>query len=84
MSDRPHKLLVPNFYASGYYLDLYCDHASAEHGWNAFPHVYTGETFAACAKQARDDGWAIHPSTRTATCPQCVRAVTPPEDKHDG
>ena len=69
-------------YASGYTLDLYCDQwtgpaiataasPDGKHGWNEFPHVFTGESFAECAKAARARGWSIHRVSRTATCPKC-------------
>lgn len=69
----------PIQYASGYTLDLYCDHVQARpfiesdavHGYDEFPHSFFGETFAECAKQARAKGWKIHRTTRTATCPKC-------------
>jgi hypothetical protein len=65
------KCAVPTQYASGYALDLYCDHDNPRHPWNWFPHQFTGETFAHCAKVARRVGWIIHTKTRTATCPKC-------------
>jgi len=62
-------------YASGYSLDLYCDHFSGFgdewHEWAEFPHQYVGETFAECARKARKAGWKFHHKTRTATCPKC-------------
>jgi hypothetical protein len=66
------KLIEPVQYASGYQLDLYCDHDNGRHPFNAFPSTYLGETFAECAAHARADGWAIHYRTRTATCPLCT------------
>ena len=74
----------PSQYASGYTLDLYCDYFDGQnnptsaspdgyHGWNEFPHTFTGETFRECAADARKAGWKIHRQTRTATCPHCVR-----------
>lgn len=67
-------------YASGYTLDLYCDHSSPRHGWGEFPHQYTGETFGECARRARRVGWIIRTEARTATCPKCSekRRSTPP------
>jgi len=65
------KLDPPPQYADGFTLDLYCDHDNDLHRWREFPHSMYGRTFADCAKQARDDGWVIHTSTRTATCPKC-------------
>lgn len=72
----------PVQYASGYTLDLYCDHwsgpnsmtnemADGIHSWTEFPHTFTGETWSECAKKARKRGWVIHNSNRTATCPKC-------------
>jgi hypothetical protein len=29
------------------------------HGWNEFPHQYSGETFGECAAVARKRGWII-------------------------
>ena len=57
-------------YASGYTLDLYCDHSNPDHRWNSFPHTFHGETFWQCAQEARAKGWVIH-RDRTATCPIC-------------
>lgn len=63
-------------YASGYTLDLYCDGAttSCADAWDTFPHTFFAETFAQCAREAKEKGWKIHPRTRTATCPRCVAA----------
>jgi hypothetical protein len=64
----------PTNYASGYTLDLYCDREPNDfnpHGWDEFPHQFTGETFGQCASEARRRGWIIRPSDRTATCPKC-------------
>lgn len=60
-------------YASGYTLDLYCDHVNDIHAFDGFPHQFTGETFAQCASQARRRGWKLHYKLRTATCPICSR-----------
>ena len=65
------KLQFPTKYASGYSLDLYCDHYNAAHDWEEFPHQYTGESFAECARLAVRDGWIIRKTSRTATCPRC-------------
>jgi len=62
----------PMHYASGYTLDLYCDHINPRHPFNAFPHTFVGETFAECARQARAKGWDVHHRDRTATCPICL------------
>lgn len=62
----------PTCYASGYSLDLYCDHVNDRHGFDEFPHNFTGETFSECAKEARKRGWVFHTSKRTATCPKCA------------
>lgn len=83
----------PTQYASGYTLDLYCDHLSPRdfsagirdtiHRWDEFPHQFMGETFAECAQQARRRGWAIHQHDRTATCPKCSgrpRILQAPKD----
>lgn len=64
----PHELCQ---YASGYALDLYCDHNNSRHGFDEFPHTFTGETFGECVKSARRRGWVIRTATRTATCPKC-------------
>lgn len=61
-------------YAGCYTLHLYCDRVNDAHGFDAFPHEFTGETFGECAKVARKRGWIIHKSTRTATCPKCTKA----------
>ena len=65
------RLTKPLHYASGYTLDLYCDHHNDDHGFNAGPTTYFGETFAECAKQARKEGWVLH-KDQTATCPKCT------------
>lgn len=65
----------PMQYASGYTLDLYCDHwlssADEHHEWREFPHQITGESWGEVSQKARKRGWIIHVSTRTATCPKC-------------
>lgn len=66
-----HPDASPMQYASGYTLDLYCDHSNERHGFDEFPHQYTGETFGECAKEARRNGWIIRSGARTATCPKC-------------
>lgn len=58
-------------FAGGYLLHLYCDQNSGRHDFDEFPHHYTGETFAECAKYARGNGWIVRSDTRTATCPKC-------------
>jgi hypothetical protein len=67
-----YKLADPLHYASGYTLDLYCDHHNTEHEFGRITSYY-GNTFSDCARQARADGWKIHRETHTATCPKCVR-----------
>lgn len=64
-------------YASGYSLDLYCDCVwpkAAHERFQSFPSTYVGETFAECAREAKEDGWRIFRKTRTARCPKCVAA----------
>jgi len=73
MNPRPIK--EPTNFASEYTLDLYCDHENDAHGWREFPHSYTGETFAECARAARNGGWVIHRKLRTATCRKCAARV---------
>jgi hypothetical protein len=66
-------MTAPLQYASGYRLDLYCDRATRAdgvHSFGEFPRIFTGETFAECARHARAAGWVIHRATRTATCPR--------------
>jgi hypothetical protein len=72
---KPTPAPRPLQYASGYSLDLYCDHENNAHPWDSFPHQFTAETFGQCAKMARDRGWVFHYKTRTATCPMCARAL---------
>lgn len=83
------KAKEPLQYASGYTLDLYCDHfdgpaspsvdsPDGRHTWNEFPHTFGGETFGECLRQAMDRGWIIRRATRTATCPKCKTARTCP------
>lgn len=71
---------APLQYASCYVLDLYCRHRDGPihtaRGINSFDQ-YSGENFTECARKAREDGWKIKRSDRTATCPQCVRAGEP-------
>lgn len=62
----------PIQYASGYTLDLYCDHTNPDHPWSSFPHVVGGETLGECVEEARAKGWVIH-RDRTATCPICSK-----------
>jgi hypothetical protein len=46
----------PNNYAGGYVLHLYCDMLNKQHGFNEFPRVIDGETFAECVTHARNMG----------------------------
>lgn len=71
---KPRPADEPMCYASGYSLDLYCDHVNPRHGYAEFPHTFTGETFAECARPARKRGWRFHYKSRTATCPKCTGA----------
>jgi hypothetical protein len=78
MTRAPPKVIDPMQYASVYTLDLYCDRQicpmDSWHSFHEFPHQFTGDTFAECARIARKLGWKIHHRTRTATCPKCARA----------
>lgn len=67
----------PLQYANGYTLDLYCDQKAPWHRYNDGGNQasYGGESFSDCAKQAQADGWSIHRKKRTATCPECSRAI---------
>jgi len=65
----------PLCYAAGYSLDLYCDYENDAHGFNEFPHTFTGETFTGCVRDARLKGWKIHKESRTATCPKCMKEI---------
>lgn len=56
--------------ASGYSMDLYCDRINDNHSQFEFPHQFLGETFAECARAARNTGWKIH-KNGFATCPRC-------------
>lgn len=67
------RVAKPLQYASGYSLDLYCDHDNQRHRFDEFPHQFTGETFKECATTAREKGWVIKTRGRTATCPKCAR-----------
>lgn len=82
MTRKADRQAEPIQYASGYTLDLYCDHwggpnsptntrPDGVHSWSEFPHTFTGETFDYCARVARRRGWVIRRRTRTATCPKC-------------
>lgn len=83
--ELPQKSWQPLQYASGYSLDLYCDQRHERRPGKGFVNLntdlaerglrmqtYTGENFTQCARDARADGWQIHPKTRTATCPSCA------------
>ena len=63
-----------------YTLDLYCDNYFSNaltpvrdtvHGFQEFPHQYTGETFGQCVKQARAHGWIVNRDKSHALCPKC-------------
>ena len=62
-----------------YTLDLYCDNDKSgvkedgTHDWREFPHPFTGETFAVCAREARGRGWII--SKNHDLCPKCSGKV---------
>ncbi|AUG88109.1 hypothetical protein HOS53_gp051 [Klebsiella phage May] len=58
---------------SGYSMDLYCDcdtctKATAIFGSNT-PSQYFGETYAECAKQAKQDGWYLSRDKRKCIAP---------------
>ncbi len=74
---RPKRESEVTQFASGYTIDLYCDHHNGRHGLQEFPWQFTGETFAECAKAAKRCGWKIHHKKRTATCPKCSRKGQP-------
>jgi hypothetical protein len=69
------KMPKPMQYASGYSLDLYCDSFNARHVFEEFPHIFMGETFADCSRQARAKGWVLRKQSRTATCPKCTKLL---------
>lgn len=61
----------------GYSIDLYCDGKDEglhprywEDNWKT---DYSGETWAECAKQARQDGWYISRDRTKAYCPKCAK-----------
>lgn len=66
-----YKLEHPNGCPGCYTLDLYCDHFNDAHRYDEFPHQFTGENYAACARTARKRGWVLHRDNCTATCPKC-------------
>ena len=70
--------------AACYSMDLYCDNLKGPdpltvaetpddgvHSFNEFPHQFTGETFAECARQARELGWVFKRDRMTVLCPKC-------------
>lgn len=71
--------------ASGYSLDLYCDNDPAvTHRWNEFPHQYSAEDRAECRRRAKQDGWRINWTKRTAICPKCAAHQPPHAGKTEG
>jgi hypothetical protein len=63
-----------------YSVELYCENAENDSDgkrgdcpdfWSSFPHVYTGETYGQCARQARRAGWVLTRDRRHAYCPKC-------------
>lgn len=64
----------PNYYASGYTLDLYCKWLNEDHVYAEFPHQYTGEHGPKVFGAARKRGWIIH-KDGTATCPKCAKEL---------
>lgn len=59
--------------ASGYSMDLYCEADGHQHGYNEGQAQFFGETWADCARQAREAGWRIHKQRRECICPKCVK-----------
>lgn len=58
--------------ASGYTMDLYCEVEGNRHGYKEGQAQFYGETWADCARQARDAGWKINKRRRECICPKCV------------
>lgn len=75
-NDLPYKLKDDciNKYASGYSLDLYCDHANPNHLHSEFPHQFVSEFKRYCFGDARHIGWIIR-IDGTATCPKCCKTL---------
>ncbi len=57
----------------GYSLHLYCSRTNPEHGFDEFPHQFTGETGQKCRAKARICGWKLDMRSLTAVCPKCAR-----------
>lgn len=72
---EPYPLAEPTYAAGCYTLHLYCDHAYSLHGFQEFPHMYTGHNQSQCTKAAKADGWRMHPDRNLATCPKCTAAL---------
>ena len=66
----------------GYTMDLYCKNAEGAcdvagkdgvgHGYNEFPHQFTGQNYSECVKEAKRRGWKIRPLSDQAVCPHCT------------
>ncbi len=77
--------------ASGYSIHLYCDAIGPEglsrgpHGYDEFPHEFTGETFGECARSARRTGWRFK-RDGTHICPKCnrPRPTAPATEQEEG
>lgn len=67
----PDPMTCPGCYS----LDLYCCWVNDGHGFQEFPHMFTGPNRRDCEQQARKAGWTLHRETSTATCPKCRRAL---------
>jgi len=59
--------------ASGYSMHLYCEIEGAEHGYGDGQAQFDGETWADCARQARQLGWKINKQRRECICSSCVK-----------
>lgn len=63
----------PDYCPGSYDLHLYCKYENPRHGWDEFPHHYSGEyqTYGEAAAAARSAGWILH-RDGLATCPKCA------------
>lgn len=59
--------------ASGYSMDLYCQVKGNQHAYRKGQAQFFGETWAECAKQAREAGWKIDKRKRECICPDCIK-----------
>ena len=56
---------------AGYSIDLYCDGTRCTNPWDMSKGTFAGQSYAACARKAKSQGWYLNSARTKAICPRC-------------